>query len=70
MEILGGNFLTSPSFDCTPGYAPELLSFINTKIRGRQLFHHTNISSYIMSIEAKYKPDEVGHSHKAESSEN
>ena len=20
MEILGGNFLTSPTFDCTPGY--------------------------------------------------
>ena len=22
MEILGGNFLTSPTFECTPGYAP------------------------------------------------
>ena len=26
-EILGGSFLTSPTFDCTPGYVSELITW-------------------------------------------
>ena len=35
MEILGGNFLTLPTFDCTPGYAP---AFVYVKSLFQTLF--------------------------------
>ena len=33
MEILGGNFLTSPTFDCTPSYAPEFIVWSGSSFR-------------------------------------
>ena len=67
MEILGGNFLASPTFDCTPGYAPESKTFQCWigKPHNRQKLHrfpcykcHISFSDYQSKINGELEAED------------